>query len=80
MAKTEDFTKYMTDMMGAFPVDTAAFEDALQTWSSWFLALALDPVPHSSFWGLKGSLENSKTVMLHCFPLDVHDTHALVTS
>ena len=30
MAKTEDFTKYMTDMMGAFPVDTAAMQDAFK--------------------------------------------------
>ena len=31
MAKTEDFTKYMTDMMGTFPVDTAAMQDAFKT-------------------------------------------------
>lgn len=31
MAKTQDFTAVMKDMMGAFPVDTAAFEDAFKT-------------------------------------------------
>jgi len=31
MAKTEDFTKYMTDMMGSFPVDTAALQDVFKT-------------------------------------------------
>ncbi|OWU79388.1 phasin family protein [Phaeobacter sp. 22II1-1F12B] len=30
-AKTQDFTTVMKDMMGAFPVDTAAFEDAFKT-------------------------------------------------
>ena len=29
MANTQDFTAMMKDMMGAFPVDTSAFEDAL---------------------------------------------------
>jgi len=31
MAKTQDFTTVMKDMMGAFPVDTAAMEDAFKT-------------------------------------------------
>ncbi|WP_109465888.1 phasin family protein [Albibacillus kandeliae] len=31
MAKTQDFTAVMKDMMGAFPVDTAAFEEAFKT-------------------------------------------------
>ena len=31
MAKTQDFTTAMKDMMGAFPVDTTAFNDAFKT-------------------------------------------------
>jgi len=31
MAKTQDMTAMMKDMMGAFPVDTAAFEGAFKT-------------------------------------------------
>lgn len=31
MAKTQDFTAVMKDMMGAFPVDTAAFGDAFKS-------------------------------------------------
>jgi hypothetical protein len=31
MAKTQDFTAMMKDMMGAFPVDTKAMEDAFKT-------------------------------------------------
>lgn len=31
MAKSQDFTTVMKDLMGAFPVDTAAFEDAFKT-------------------------------------------------
>ncbi len=31
MAKTQDFTVMMKDMMGAFPVDTKAMEDAFKT-------------------------------------------------
>ncbi|MBO6866624.1 MAG: phasin, PhaP [Pseudomonadota bacterium] len=31
MANTQDFTAMMKDMMGAFPVDTAAMEDAFKT-------------------------------------------------
>lgn len=31
MAKTQDFTAVMKDMMGAFPVDTKAVEDAFKT-------------------------------------------------
>ncbi|MEM9795565.1 MAG: Phasin [Pseudomonadota bacterium] len=31
MNKAQDFTKYMTDMMGAFPVDTSAMQDAFRT-------------------------------------------------
>ncbi|MCR9126028.1 MAG: phasin family protein [Rhodobacteraceae bacterium] len=31
MAKTQDMTAMMKDMMGAFPVDTAAMEDAFKT-------------------------------------------------
>ncbi|KPP84964.1 MAG: Squalene/phytoene synthase [Rhodobacteraceae bacterium HLUCCA08] len=33
-AKTTDFTAMMKDMMGAFPVDTKAMEDAFKTQSS----------------------------------------------
>jgi hypothetical protein len=31
MAKTNDYTKMMQDMMGAFPVDTRAMQDAFRT-------------------------------------------------
>ncbi|MDU8910242.1 phasin family protein [Aestuariicoccus sp. MJ-SS9] len=31
MAKTQDFTAVMKDMMGAFPVDTKAMDDAFKT-------------------------------------------------
>ena len=31
MAKTQDYTKMMKDMMGAFPVDMTAFQDAFKT-------------------------------------------------
>lgn len=31
MAKTQDFTAIMKDMMGAFPVDTKSMEDAFKT-------------------------------------------------
>ncbi len=31
MAKTQDFTAVMKDMMGAFPIDTSAMEDAFKT-------------------------------------------------
>ena len=31
MAKTQDFTAALKDVMGAFPVDTAAMEDAFKT-------------------------------------------------
>ena len=31
MANTQDFTTMMKDMMGAFPVDTKAFEDSFKT-------------------------------------------------
>jgi len=34
MAKTQDVTTMMKDMMGAFPVDTAAMEDAFKTTAS----------------------------------------------
>ncbi len=30
MAKTQDFTAFMKDMMGSFPVDTSAMEDAFK--------------------------------------------------
>lgn len=33
-AKTQDFTAVMKDMMGAFPVDTKAMEDAFKTQTS----------------------------------------------
>lgn len=33
-AKTQDFTTVMKDMMGAFPVDTKAMEDAFKTQTS----------------------------------------------
>ena len=31
MAKAQDMTAVLKDMMGAFPVDTAAMEDAFKT-------------------------------------------------
>jgi len=31
MAKTQDFNGILKDVMGAFPVDTAAMEDAFKT-------------------------------------------------
>ena len=31
MTKQPDFTKYMTDMMGAFPMDTSAMQEAFKT-------------------------------------------------
>ena len=34
MAKTQDFTAVMKDMMGAFPVDTAAFDGAFKSTAS----------------------------------------------
>lgn len=34
MAKTQDFTKMMQDMMGAFPMDTTAFQGAFKTSAS----------------------------------------------
>lgn len=34
MAKTQDFTAVMKDMMGAFPVDTSAMEGAFKTTAS----------------------------------------------
>ncbi|WP_372610033.1 phasin family protein [Aquicoccus sp.] len=34
MAKTQDFTAVFQDMMGAFPVDNKAFEDAFKTQAS----------------------------------------------
>lgn len=34
MAKTQDFTTMMKDMMGAFPMDTGAMEDAFKTSAS----------------------------------------------
>ena len=34
MAKTQDFTTVMKDIMGAFPVDTAAMEDAFKNTAS----------------------------------------------
>jgi hypothetical protein len=34
MAKTQDFSSVMKDMMGAFPIDTSAMEDAFKTTAS----------------------------------------------
>jgi hypothetical protein len=31
MAKTQDYTKVMKDMMGSFPVDMTAMQDAFKT-------------------------------------------------
>lgn len=31
MTKNQDFTKYMSDMMGSFPVDNSAMQDAFKT-------------------------------------------------
>jgi hypothetical protein len=31
MNKSQDFSKYVTDMMGAFPMDTSAMQDAFKT-------------------------------------------------
>ena len=41
MAKSQDFTAVMKDMMGAFPVDTAAMEDAYKNAASLNEKLAL---------------------------------------
>jgi len=51
MAKAQDFTAVMKDMMGAFPVDTAAMEDAFKTTASLnekLSAVALDAAGKST--------------------------------
>lgn len=51
MAKTQDFTATMKDMMGAFPVDTKAFEDAFKSqaeMSEKLSAVALDAAEKSA--------------------------------
>lgn len=51
MAKTQDFTATLKDMMGAFPVDTAAFEDAFKSqaeMSEKFSAVALEAAEKSA--------------------------------
>lgn len=51
MAKTPDFAAMFKDMMGAFPVDTAAFEDAVKTstaMSEKMSAVALDAAEKST--------------------------------
>lgn len=51
MAKTHDFTSVFKDMMGAFPVDTAAMEDAFKTTATLnekLSAVALDAAEKSA--------------------------------
>ncbi|PIE13074.1 MAG: phasin, PhaP [Rhodobacterales bacterium] len=51
MTKTPDFTAVMKDMMGAFPVDTAAFEDAVKNQAALgekLSAVALDAAEKSA--------------------------------
>lgn len=51
MAKTQDFTAVFKDMMGAFPVDTKAFDDAYKTQSTLaekMSAVALDAANKST--------------------------------
>ena len=51
MAKTQDFTATMKEMMGAFPVDTKAFEDAFKSqaeMSEKLSAVALDAAEKSA--------------------------------
>ncbi len=51
MAKTQDFTALFKDMMGAFPVDTAAFEKTFKTQASLnekLTAVALDAAEKST--------------------------------
>ena len=51
MTNTEDFSAMMKDMMGAFPVDTSAMEDAFKTTASLnekLAAVALDAAEKSA--------------------------------
>ncbi|SMX42179.1 phasin, PhaP [Maliponia aquimaris] len=51
MAQTQDFTAMMKDMMGAFPVDTKAMEDAFKTTATMnekLSAVALEAAEKSS--------------------------------
>ncbi|MEM9579240.1 MAG: phasin family protein [Pseudomonadota bacterium] len=51
MAKTQDFTAIMKDMMGAFPVDTKAMEDAFKTSATLnekLVAVSVDAVEKSA--------------------------------
>jgi hypothetical protein len=51
MAKTQDFTAVFKDMMGAFPVDTKAFDDAFKsqtTLAEKMSAVAIDAAGKSS--------------------------------
>lgn len=51
MAKTQDFTAMMKDVMGAFPVDTTAMEDAFKSTASLnekLSAVALDAAEKSA--------------------------------
>jgi hypothetical protein len=51
MAQTQDFTAMMKDMMGAFPVDTKAMEEAFKTTASMnekLTAVALEAAEKSS--------------------------------
>lgn len=51
MAKTQDFTAVLKDAMGAFPVDTAAMEDAFKTTATLnekLSAVALDAAEKSA--------------------------------
>lgn len=51
MAKTQDYTAFMKDFMGAFPVDTKAMEDAFKTTATLnekLSAVALDAAEKST--------------------------------
>ena len=51
MAKQPDFTKYMTDMMGAFPMDTTAMTEAFKTQAAFaekMSAVAIDAAQQST--------------------------------
>jgi hypothetical protein len=60
MAKTQDFSAVMKDMMGAFPVDTKAMEDAFKTTATLnekLSAVALEAATKSADLGSKWTKE-----------------------
>jgi hypothetical protein len=51
MAKTQDYTKYMTDMMGMFPMDNGAMQEAFKTQAAFaekMSAVALEAAEQSA--------------------------------